>query len=112
MDPQHSNRPGATPGSDPAQAAGTTPASGACDHFQPADLARLAEEYLAGKGVPPERWEGSRFRYGAGGGSGPFKAVLMEVERKKGNWVAVRLDRRKEELPAGEAGFSVVRDAA
>lgn len=84
---------------------------GACDHFQPADLARLAEDYLKGKAVPADRWEGARFGYGAGGGSGPFKAVITEVERKKGDWVVVRLDRRKAELPADEAGFKVVRDA-
>src|SRR4051812_32603228 len=86
------NPPAASPAATAASAAG------ACDHFQPGDLAKLAEEYLAGKSVPSERWEGSRFRYGAGGGSGPFKAVVIEVERKKGNWVAVKLDRRKEEL--------------
>src|SRR3954469_10687510 len=51
-----------------------SPASGACDHFQPGDLAVLAEEYLRAKAVPEDRWEGSRFRYGAGGGTGPFKA--------------------------------------
>jgi hypothetical protein len=88
-----------------------SPASGACDHFQPGDLANLAEEYLKGKAVPEERWEGSRFRYGAGGGTGPFKAVYMEVERKKGDWVVVKLDRRKEDLAAGDAGFKIVRDA-
>jgi hypothetical protein len=89
-----------------------TPASGACDHFQPADLAKLAEDYLKGRSIPEERWEGSRFRYGAGGGSGPFKAVIMEVARKKGNWVVVKLDRRKEELAGADTGFSVVTDAA
>jgi hypothetical protein len=83
---------------------------GECDHFQPADLARLAEDYLKGKGVPSERWEGTRFGYGAGGGSGPFKAVIMEVERRQGNWVAVRLDRRKVELTEAEAGFKVVKE--
>lgn len=83
---------------------------GACDHFQPADLARLAEEYLTGKGLPPEKWEGTRFGYGAGGGSGPFKAVITEVERRQGNWVVVRLDRKKTELAEAEAGFKVVRE--
>src|SRR6478736_1344716 len=90
---------------------GPATTKGECDHFQPADLARLAEEYLKGKAVPPERWEGARFGYGAGGGSGPFKAVIMEVERRQGNWVAVRLDRRKTELSEAEAGFKVVKDA-
>lgn len=84
---------------------------GACDHFQPADLARLAEAYLNGKAVPEDRWEGTRFGYGAGGGSGPFKAVITEVERKKGQWVVVRLDRRKVELSEADAGFRIVKDA-
>ena len=84
---------------------------GACDHFQPADLARLAEEYLNGKAVPEDRWEGTRFGYGAGGGTGPFKAVITEVERKKGQWVVVRLDRRKVELAEADAGFRIVKDA-
>ncbi|MEO7426289.1 MAG: hypothetical protein ABI036_13960 [Fibrobacteria bacterium] len=89
----------------------TKPGSGACDHFQPGDLALLAEAYLREKSVPEDRWEGSRFRYGAGGGTGPFKAVFMEVERKKGNWVVVKIDRRKEDLSLGDAGFSVIRAA-
>jgi hypothetical protein len=89
-----------------------TPAAGACDHFQPGDLASLAEAYLKGKSIPEERWEGARFRYGAGGGTGPFKAVYMEVERKKGNWVVVKLDRRKEELDPADSGFTVIREIA
>lgn len=100
------------PNNPPTPAPASGPASGACDHFQPGDLAKLAEEYLQGKAVPPDRWEGSRFRYGAGGGTGPFKAVYMEVERKKGDWVVVKLDRRKEDLAPGDAGFSIVRDVS
>src|SRR5262245_59409336 len=73
-------------------------ASGECDHFQSADLARLAEEHLLGQAVPAEQWEGRRFAYGAGGGSGPFLSVYMEVARRGGNWVVTRLDRRKTEL--------------
>ena len=45
-------------------------------------------------------------------GTGPFKAVITEVERRQGNWVVVRLDRRKTELETADAGFKVVRDAA
>jgi len=94
---------------DNPQQKGAGPAKGECDHFQPADLARLAEEYLKGKAAPPERWEGARFGYGAGGGTGPFKAVITEIERRQGNWVVVRLDRKKTELTAEEAGFRVVK---
>lgn len=85
---------------------------GECDHFQPADLARLAEAWLGERGIGPERWEGSRFGYGAGGGSGPFLAVITEVERKQGNWVVVRLDRRKTALEPADSGFKVVRPPA
>ncbi|MDQ3002780.1 MAG: hypothetical protein M3Y08_16150 [Fibrobacterota bacterium] len=108
MEPKKPAEKGPAAGGSAAQG---TAAQGACDHFQPADLTRLAEEYLNGKAIPPDRWEGSRFGYGAGGGTGPFKAVITEVERKKGNWVVVRLDRRKEELAPDNAGFKVVRDA-
>jgi hypothetical protein len=84
------------------------PRTGECDHFQPADLARLAEEWLRAKSVPEAAWEGCRFGHGGGGGSGPFKSVYMEVERRNGNWVAVKLDRRKEDMPQEERGFKVV----
>lgn len=85
-------------------------AQGACDHFQPSDLAALAEGHLKGKSLAPERWEGSRFGYGAGGGSGPFKAVYMEVERRNGGWVVVKLDRLKTDLAPADAGFKVIRE--
>jgi hypothetical protein len=81
---------------------------GACDHFQPADLARLAEEFLREKSVPETLWEGCRFGHGGGGGSGPFKSVYMEVERRGPNWVAVKLDRRKEDMAPEQRGFKVV----
>lgn len=87
-------------------------AQGACDHFQPSDLTGLAETHLLEKSLPAERWEGSRFGYGAGGGSGPFKAVYMEVERRNGGWVVVKLDRLKTELAPADAGFKVIRDGA
>ncbi len=91
-----------------------TPASGACDHTQPSEVAKLGEEYLRSKGVPETDWDGCRFGYGGDGGNGPFKSVYTEVERRGGGWVAVKLDRRKDSLPDGLAGFQVVKvsDAA
>ena len=83
--------------------------SGACDHFQPADLARLAEGYLKARAVPDPLWEGSRFGYGTPSDDGPFLSIYMEVERKQGNWVVVKLDRRKTPLDAGEEGLKVVK---
>ena len=80
---------------------------GACDHTQPAEVARLGEEFLRAKGVPEEAWDGCRFGYGGSGGSGPFKSVYTEVERRGANWVAVKLDRRKTDLPPELEGFQV-----
>jgi hypothetical protein len=88
--------------------AGPKASVGACDHFQPSDLAALAEEYLRGKGVPENLWQGSRFGHGGGGGSGPFKSVYMEVERRGANWVAVKLDRRKADMAPEERGFKIL----
>jgi hypothetical protein len=85
------------------------PGAGACDHTQPSEVARLGEEYLRSKGVPESAWDGCRFGYGGGGGSGPWKSIYTEVERRAGAWVAVKLDRRKDDLPPGLAGFQVVK---
>ena len=90
------------------------PSQGACDHTQPSEVARLGEDWLKARAVPEAGWEGCRFGYGGDGGTGPFKSVYTEVERRGAAWVAVKLDRRKEALPPGLAGFQVVRlsDAA
>jgi hypothetical protein len=85
------------------------PSQGACDHTQPSEVARLGEEWLKSRAVPEAGWEGCRFGYGGDGGSGPFKSVYTEVERRGKAWVAVKLDRRKDALPPGLAGFRVVR---
>ncbi len=81
---------------------------GACDHTQPADIAAMAEKFLLDKGIAKTSWEGCRFGYGGTGGSGPFKSVYTEIENRQGNWVAVKLDRLKTELPAEKIGFQAV----
>lgn len=68
----------------------------------------MAEEYLHSIGVEESAWESSRFGFGGDGGTGPFRSVYTEIERRQGNWVAVKLDRRKEILPAELTGFLVV----
>ncbi|GEM_PF-1475067 len=88
---------------------GNTPAAGACDHAQPADVARMGEEFLRARSVPDSAWDGCRFGYGGNGGTGPFKSVYTEVERRGADWVAVKLDRRKDDLPPDRTGFQIVR---
>ncbi len=87
---------------------GKKPAEGACDHTQPADIARMGEAFLLARNIPEIAWEGSRFGYGGDGGTGPFKSVYTEIERRNGQWVVVKIDRSKLELPAGRAGFQPV----
>lgn len=84
-----------------------SPQRGACDHTQPAEVARLGEEFLRAKGVPEEAWSGCRFGFGGSGGSGPFKSVYTEVERRGPQWVAVKLDRLRTDLPPDRSGFRV-----
>ncbi len=91
---------------------GKTPEEGACDHAQPSDVARMSEEFLRNRGIAETAWDGCRFGYGGAGGSGPFLSVYTEVERRNGNWVAVKLDRLKELLPPERTGFKVVQLSA
>ena len=78
------------------------------NHFQPADLARLAEEYLTGKGLPCRNERNTLL--GSGRAVRPFKAVITEVERRQGNGVVVRLDRKKTDLAEADVGFKVVKE--
>ncbi len=87
----------------------TPPGKGECDHTQPAEVARLGEEWLRARGIPEPRWDGCRFGYGGDGGTGPWKSVYTEVERRGAEWVAVKLDRRKDPLPPNQQGFRAVR---
>ena len=87
---------------------GKSPAEGLCDHTQPADIARMGEAFLLAGNIPEEAWEGYRLAYGGDGGTGPFKSVYTEIERRKGQWVAVKIDRSKLELPPERRGFKAV----
>jgi hypothetical protein len=73
-----------------------TPDSGACTHFQPADLIALAEAHLHACGVAESEWEGKRFRWAGPIDSPPFTGLVMECKRKGDNWVLTKLDRRKD----------------
>ena len=86
----------------------TESGSGACDHTQPSDVAAWGENYLRSRGLAEPAWEGCRFGYGGDGGTGPFKSVYTEVARKGGAWIAVKLERRQDDLPPDKRGFQVV----
>jgi hypothetical protein len=85
-----------------------TPDSGACTHFQPADLIALAETHLRASAVPAPDWEGKRFRWAGAIDSPPFTGLVMECKRKEGNWVLTKLDRRKDGVDGEVLGLTEV----
>ncbi|HAP00002.1 MAG TPA: hypothetical protein DCQ83_08170 [Fibrobacteres bacterium] len=78
---------------------------GKCEHFQPADLTVLAEQYLREADIPETEWDGRRFHWGGVIESPPFKGIVMQCKRKDGNWVLTKLDRRKDGITPDEEGF-------
>ncbi len=82
-----------------------SPDSGKCEHFQPADLVALAEQHLRAQGIPEAEWEGRRFEWGGAIDSPPFTGLLLGCKRKDGQWVVTKIDRRKDGVPADQAGF-------
>ena len=79
-----------------------------CDHLQPQDLMTMAEEWLRERAVPGERWGGVRVRHGENTPQGMWASVLMELERRDGEWIVTRLDRNREPLPESDCGLVVV----
>ena len=85
--------------------ADTTPDSGKCVHFQPADLVAMAEADLRARGVAEGDWEGRRFHWAGAIDSPPFTGLVLQCKRKEGNWVITKLDRRKDGVSEEETGF-------
>ena len=82
--------------------------SGACTHFQPADLIEMTEKHLREAGVPPEQWEGRKFQWAGPIDSPPFTGLVLQCKRKEDNWVLIKLDRRKDGVPEDQVGFKEI----
>lgn len=65
----------------------------------------MAERHLGEEGVSPEQWPGLRFRWAENLTDGMWASVVVEIERRGGQWIVTRLDRNRDALPAGETGF-------
>ena len=79
--------------------------AGACTHFQPADLIEMTEKHLHEAKIPQEQWEGRRFQWAGPIDSPPFTGLILQCKRKDDNWVLIKLDRRKDGVPADMVGF-------
>jgi hypothetical protein len=89
----------------PGNSAAHPAEAGKCLHFQPADLIDLAESHLREAGVPEPEWEGRRFHWAGPIDSPPFTGLVLQCNRKEGQWVLTKLDRRKNGVTAEETGF-------
>jgi hypothetical protein len=77
----------------------------ACDHVGPQELIEMAEGELRRRGVAAEEWDGLKFRWSENTDGGFWASIVIEVERRSGNWTVTRLDRSAELQPQAETGL-------
>ena len=77
-----------------------------CDHLGGPDIIELAERDLRARGAAPA--DGMRFRHGENV-DGMWTSIVIEIERRGGQWVVARLDRGQERLPESETGLREIR---
>ncbi len=74
-----------------------------CDHKGGPELIEMAEEVLRKSNVPESQWSGLRFRWAENLTDGMWASVIVEIERRDGQWIVTRLDRNRESVE--ETGF-------
>lgn len=77
-----------------------------CDHKGGPELIDMAEEHLRAQGIEAADWDGRRFRWSENLTDSMWASVVVEIERRGGNWVVTRLDRNRE--ATDETGFRAV----
>jgi hypothetical protein len=75
----------------------------ACDHIGGPELIELAEAHLLRERVPRDQWEELRFRWSENPAEGMWASIVIEIERREGQWIVTRIDRNRE--PVAEVGF-------
>ena len=74
-----------------------------CDHKGGPELIEMAEEHLRAQGIDPPHWDGRRFRWAENLTDAMWASVVVEIERRGGNWIVTRLDRNRDALD--DTGF-------
>ena len=74
-----------------------------CDHKGGPELIEMAEKHLRAADVPEPQWGGLRFRWAENLTDAMWASVVVEIERRGGQWIVTRLDRNREAV--GETGF-------
>ena len=69
-----------------------------------------AEDWLRERGVLPEKWSGLRIRHSENTPNAKgWKSVVIEIERREGEWIVTDIDRRPEVLT--DVGLSIANSA-
>jgi hypothetical protein len=76
-----------------------------CDHLGPPDVIELAERDLRARGVDATEWNGIVYRHAENTPDGMWGSVVIEVERRDGEWIVIRLDRNRDALDHGQTGL-------
>ncbi len=67
-----------------------------------------AEAWLRERGIPDERWTGMKVRHAENTPGGPWSSVVIDIERRGGEWIVTQIDRRFEPLPPGIVELSII----
>ncbi len=76
-----------------------------CDHTDPPVVMERAEAWLRQRGIPQEKWGGMRIRHSENTPGAPWKSVVIEIERRDGQWIVTNIDRRPDVVT--EPGLSL-----
>ena len=77
-----------------------------CDHLGPAEVIEMAENDLRARGIAGAEWAGVTYRHAENTPGGMWASVVIEVERRDGEWVVTRLDRNRDALAREQTGLS------
>src|SRR5947209_7837471 len=77
----------------------------ACEHVGPPELIEMAERHLREASINEDEWPGHRFRWSENVADGTWASVMLEIERRNGDWIVTRLDRSAERISEDDAGF-------
>ncbi len=77
-----------------------------CAHTDPPVIMVKAEEWLRQRGVAESEWNGLRIRHAENTPDAPWKSVVIDIERRDGEWIVTQIDRRQ--ATVDEVGLSTV----
>jgi hypothetical protein len=78
----------------------------ACAHTNPPEVMERAESWLRERGIAEAQWSGLRIRHAENTPGGQWASVIIDIERRDGQWIVTDIDRR--DAPTDETGLSII----